>query len=625
MIRPSSLEPSDELGLPGHEGMVVSPGQLRGWPIYIICGHIILQAGAWGFFAALHSRRGIPLSYQSALWTSENPQTVDWITTVIATILAFFTTSLFSSGILKCITVHLRGDGMSLAAFIASTKISAGSLILDRDPRKWRVAWRVGLMSIVIFFLSGGVLTAGWKALITPYSIHAHAPLIGIEIDLSSDLSQLQSNGRLDFCVKSGTSGTEFIVGQTDSGYAAAKNYLDLPSPATFTLMDQTVNISTAGIMPLYMDPQNAASWFQNSSDFIPNLNLSADFPSGLSSWFSVTQQGFTADVFCEYWDPTDTTVSISVSNTTVKDWNNSENLIDNISFSELSSDCQVDDAVALTNWSRAYTVESAPNYLLMIACPTNDSYKLIFNAHPEGLYQFVNTTVCTLTPKITTVEVTYTADSVINTVVVTSRNATLADPSGPATLAAVQTLYNSVFFSQSPVSNGVGDKLKSLIPVQGGNAETRLDTTMGLMEYYILGVTEYSASVFRACLWANQTFFTNPLPANMTVPVEGVFHSDTVGWLQASPVTLLELIPGLLLAIFTIYAIIITLAYNAVDPKNEPFDPTDPLHLMAASAAGYLHNVFTGTRTENLMAVEEANVFLRDIEGRGPGLIRSD
>ncbi|KAF7363027.1 hypothetical protein MVEN_00654500 [Mycena venus] len=574
------------------------------------------EAGAWGFFAALHSRRGIPLSVKSAEWTSENPQIVDWITTVIATILAFFTTSLFSSGILKCITLHLHGDGMSLAAFIASTKISAGSLILDRDPRRWRV----GFLSIVIFFLTGGVQTAGWKALITPYPIDAHAPLTGTEIDLSKPvLSQLQSNGRLDYCVKSGTSGPEFILGQTGSGYAAAKNSLGLP--ATFTMMDNTFNLSTAGIMPLSPDIRNAEPWFAGSSDFLPNLQWGTDIPSGLSYWSSITQQGFTADVFCDSWDPKDTTLpTILVGNTTVKDWNNSENLIDNITFSELRSDCQVDDKVALTNWSRAYTVESAPNYLLMIACPSKDNYKLIFNAHPEGPYNFLNTTVCTLTPKITTVEVTYT--DVINTV--TSQSATLADPSGPATLAAVRTLYNGVFSSQSPVSNGVGDTLRSLMPTQGGNNNTRHLATMDIMEYYIRGVTEYSASAFRACLWANQTF-TDTFPSGMNVPVEGVVHSDTVGWLQASPVTLLELIPGLLISIFTIYAIIITLAYNSVDPRNEPFDPSDPLHLMAASAAGYLHNVFTGTRAENLMAVEEANVFLRDIEGRGPGLIRSD
>lgn len=55
--------------------------------------------------------------------------------------------------------------------------------------------------------------------------------------------------------------------------------------------------------------------------------------------------QGFTADIFCEYWDPKDTTVPpILVGNTAVKDWNNSENLIDNIVLSELHSDYQVDD-----------------------------------------------------------------------------------------------------------------------------------------------------------------------------------------------------------------------------------------------------------------------------------------
>ncbi|KAJ6549714.1 hypothetical protein B0H19DRAFT_1264629 [Mycena capillaripes] len=541
--------------------------RLRGWPTYIICGHIILQAGAWGFFAALHSRRGIPLPYNSAMWTSENQQIVDWITTVIATMLVFFTTSLFSSGILKCITLHLHGDGMSLAAFIASTKISAGSLILDRDPGRWRV----GFMSIVIFILTGVVLTAGWKALITPYSIDAHAPLIGIEINLSSPvLSQLQSNARLDFCVQNGTSGPEFMVGQTDSGYAAVKSYLG--PPTTFSLMDQTVNISTdtisflyyPGIMPLSWDPRNAGNWFPNSSDFIPNLEWGADLPMGLSYWSSLTQQGFTADVFCEYWNPNDATVPpILVRNTTVKDWNNSESLIDNIAFFELHSDCQVDDKVALTNWSRAYTVESELNYLLMIACPSKDNY---------CLYQFVNTTVCTLTPKITTVEVTYT-DAAINTG--TSRNAIFANPGGPPTLAAVKTLYNGVFFSQSPVSNAVGDKLRSLIPVEGGNPDTRHRLTMLLMAEYIRGVTEYSASVFRACLWANQTF-TDTLPFNMNIPVEGVVHTDTVGWLQASPVTLLKLIPGLLIAIFTIYAIIITLAYNSVDPRNKRFDPSE-------------------------------------------------
>jgi hypothetical protein len=109
-----------------------------------------------------------------------------------------------------------------------------------------------------------------------------------------------------------------------------------------------------------------------------------------------------------------------------------------------------------------------------------------------------------------------------------------------------------------------------------------------------------------------------------MNVSTDGTFHSNTVGWIHASPLTLLELIPGLLMAILTIYAVITTLAYQDVDRRDEPFDPSDPMHLVAASASGHLNNVFMGTRTDNFAAAAEASVYLRDIRGRGPALICS-
>ncbi|KAJ6525042.1 hypothetical protein DFH09DRAFT_1329148 [Mycena vulgaris] len=571
--------------------------KLMGWPALVICGQFILQAGAWGFLALLQSRRGIPLPYRWASWAHANPHIVDWITTVIATILAFFTTALFSLGVRKSTALHLHGDGMSLAAFIASIKISTRSLILDRDSRRRKLA----LMSIVIFILTGGVQTAGWKALITPYAIDVFGPLAGYEIDLSSPLlGQLQNNEALDDCVQNSTSQSAFIVGQTDSGYAAAKGVLSIP--ATFTVMDHTVNLSTAGILPLTLKSRNSSTWFPNTMTIPATVKSVLNLPNGLDSWYSLTQQGFTADVSCKYWDPTDASVpSILIDNTTVKNWNSAQ-MADNITFSDLRSDCEVDYRVAFSNWSRAYTLGDQPNYLLMIACPSQDNYKLIFNAHPGGIYGFINTTVCTLSPKITNVEVYYT--KFINTV--TRPGAKLADVGGPLTLSAVETLYNMVFFSQSSASNGMGDKLRSLIEEVDGVDFTRA-TTMRLTEEYIRGVTEYSASVFRACLSANEGFL-DALPSRMNVSTEGTFHSDTVGWIHASPGTFLELIPGTLMAIFAIYAVVTTLAYHPVNSKDEPFDPSDPMHLMAASAAGHLNKVFTGTKKENILAVEEAN-----------------
>jgi hypothetical protein len=122
------------------------------------------------------------------------------------------------------------------------------------------------------------------------------------------------------------------------------------------------------------------------------------------------------------------------------------------------------------------------------------------------GMYNFMETTVCTLTPKITNVEVYYS--DVINTR--TRSDVAVADIGGPPTLSAVTTLYGMVYFSQAIATNSMADKLRSLIQEIDGNTFTKptiLRATVGdiimhhlvlmvAQEEYIRGVTEYSASV---------------------------------------------------------------------------------------------------------------------------------
>jgi hypothetical protein len=66
-----------------------------------------------------------------------------------------------------------------------------------------------------------------------------------------------------------------------------------------------------------------------------------------------------------------------------------------------------------------------------------------------------------------------------------------------------------------------------------------------------------------------------------------------------------------------------VAVAQHAGDEKGVDFDPTDATHLVAASAAGGLNNMFVGTKEEDIRAVEDGNVFLSTIPGRGPALIR--
>ncbi|KAF8188943.1 hypothetical protein K438DRAFT_967177 [Mycena galopus ATCC 62051] len=580
--------------------------KLMGWPAIVICGQLILQAVAWGFFLVVQRRGGISLPHRLAASAKANPHIVEWISTQIATILAFFSTLLFSWGIRGSITLHLRGDGMSFAAFISFIKISTRSLILN--PRR-RI---LSLMSIVILILTG-VQTAGWSALITPRPVVISTPLTGHDIDLSSPLlrQMLGGNEVLDSCVVASTSLAAFMVGQTESGYTAVQG--DLGFPATFTMMDQPFNLSTAGISPLTLSPLNASTWFPNITTIPATVKPVWELPDGLDSSYSLSQQGFTADVSCKYGDSPDNTVpTLFFENNTVKDWTNPRIQSGDITHFRLSSDCVADDNLTF-NVTEAYTLANQPNYLLMIACPSRDNYQLIFYGGPIGLYNFMETTVCTVSPKITNVEVDYS--HVINAR--TKPDGTLADIAAPPTLSAVNTLFDMVYFSQAIATNSMGDKLRALI-TEADDKTLSDSTILRNTEEYIRGVTEYSTSVFRACLSINK----DALPSNLSVSTNGTFYTETIGWIHTS-VTLLELIPGTIVAILTIYTVVMAVAKHAGDEKGVDFDPTDATHLVAASAAGGLNNVFVGTKEEDIRAVEDGNIYLSTIPGRGPALVR--
>ncbi|KAJ6449453.1 hypothetical protein C8R45DRAFT_1044821 [Mycena sanguinolenta] len=591
--------------------------RLMGWPGVVICGQLILQTVAWGFFCFLEFRGGVALPSHLAAWAKANPHTVQWISTQIATILAFFSTLLFAWGVRQSVTLHLRGDGMALVTFVSFIKISTRSLILN--PRRHKQS----LMSIAIIILTG-VQTAGWSALITPRAVVISTPLIGREIDLSSPLLSQIDNDGLDYCVVHSTKLPAFIVSQLESGYAAVEG--DLSFPAILTVMDRTFNLSTGGILPLSLSPVNASRSFQNATTIPATIIPTQALPEALDSSYSFSQQGFTADVSCEFWDSEDETIPrLFWQNNTVGDWNPEQRnpgqqyyVPGNITYWSLYSDCEAVYGGVFFNWSTAYTETEQPNYVLTIACPYQESYKLIFDGGRDGLYGFMGTTVCTFVPKITNVEVSYS--DVIN--ITTLQGDTTANITGGPALAALTTLRNMGAFSQSTVSNSMGDRLRSLQTQQDGDIFTR-NTTLRTTEEFIRGVTEWSASVFRACLWSNRNL-SDALSSITNLSASGKFHSDSIGWIHASRITWLELIPGTIVAILTIFTVLLGLAHHAGDLRGESFDPSDALDLVTASAAGGLSEVFMGPRQDGVREAEKVNVRLATIPGRGPALIRT-
>ncbi|KAJ7663110.1 hypothetical protein DFH06DRAFT_1189357 [Mycena polygramma] len=198
----------------------------------------------------------------------------------------------------------MRREGMPLSHFVSSVKISSRGLIDNRRKLKWSV------ISLVVFI--------GWSGLLTPQLYYLSSPLSGHELDLSNPLLQQLSSPALDYCVVNSSNLNAFIVGQTESGYAAVQGH-----QALLTLMNQTFDISTAGILPLTLDDIDASTWFTENNSTNLSATIQADIvlplDDSVSANYSLVQQGFTADVDCLFQDlDENTTPALFLQNDTV-------------------------------------------------------------------------------------------------------------------------------------------------------------------------------------------------------------------------------------------------------------------------------------------------------------------
>ncbi|KAJ7167164.1 hypothetical protein C8R43DRAFT_1232157 [Mycena crocata] len=584
---------------------------LRGWPAWVIAGHILLQIVAWSFFIVVEARGHIAVPVSVAAWIT-------------------------SHGLRRAIALHLNAP-MPLVDFFSSVSIASRSLVLD--PRKWK--WSVASIALVVLT---GVQTSAWTTLLTPTRIQIVAELYGTELDLASPaLHQMYRSGALDFCVRNSTSLPAFAMGQTESGYMAAKSAMDFP--ALFTVMDATFDISTAGILPATLYPVNASVWFPSNMTLPAGIATLEDLPVGLTANFSMLQQGtsrpyepsrksvvglicetgFTAMVNCSFQnlsaDPT-----VILAGDTVRDWNHMNTSETNIiAYTELSSACSTPVDSNL-NFTSAYTTGRQQNYVLMIACGPVESagYTMIFQS--AGGYDFMRTTVCTFDPFVTHVDVDYSDALVFSGIInaTTREQSVLPDGDGPAGLSAMMTLGSMLFFAQGVTTNIMGDQLLPFLQEVDGNS-FQDEHVLFLIEEYIRGVTEYSATVFRACLSGTNGTFPDGVPDNMTIRTNGTLFVQTVGWIHTSPITAWVLIPGTLVALFTIGVIFTAVSAHAGDAPVQTFDPANAKHLVAAATSGGLSGAFTGTSGRDLEPSERVNIALEAMPGRGAAFIRAE
>ncbi|KAJ7176755.1 hypothetical protein C8R46DRAFT_1245707 [Mycena filopes] len=588
------------------------PVNLMRWPAPVILGQLCLQGLGWSFLAAIKYHGPLALPYSSASWVASNPHLVTLTATLISTLLAGCSSFFFSYALRRSTSLYLLRP-MSLAALGASVHISMRSLVFHRRDWKWPV------ISLLCFIMAG-IQTSVWSTLITPVKVVISTALVGREIDLASP--NLLALDTLGACQEA-EAGTEVYGGVPESGYATGQSYLGLP--AAVSLLGQGFNVSTRGILTASLDDTAVGSWF------IPANAHSLDpRPQGLSNSYSMIQQGFSADVSCSLQTLTpDTTPSVSRLTDYVQSWHS--NVIGseqpNITYVTVSSNClsryngmNITDAYAEAGHQAAYLwalgcdpVAAAPNnYTLIMQGSGNYS-----NLSGPGDTSYL---VCQISPKITVIDANY--DGEVNATV-QSANTIPVDGGGTAGAYAMYILTDLVWHQQGITVNGVAEQLLELSEGVGE------DQSFQVVEQYLQGVVEYSASILRACLSAKNLAFRDGIPLNLTKPTSGTWNTETMGWKGFSPgTTIWILLPGIFMATSTLALVMVALYRHGsqmVQRQAHSFDPSNPLHLIAVASAGGLQNVFKGFRDEDINEGGKLNVVLRFVPGRGPALVLAD
>ncbi|KAJ7801957.1 hypothetical protein B0H14DRAFT_2894061 [Mycena olivaceomarginata] len=593
--------------------------RLMRWPAIVVSGQLVLQALGWGFFAVVKYHGQLALPFSTATWVDNNSLLVTLISTLVSTLLAGVSSFLFSYAIRRSMFLYLYRP-MSLAALGASVSISMRSVVFHRRLWKWSVV-------SLFFFMMTGIQTSGWSTLITPVKV--------VVPTLWSAMKSICHGKERDFgfvhlcrqvvpthrqlrplSLRSVDLDVDMFDGLQQSGYATGQSSLGLP--ATVSLLDQTFNVSTRGILAANLDGVNVSSWS------IPSTTHGVEvLPRGLSVSHSVNQQGFTADVSCRPRDLSNrTSPSILRSIDVVTSWSTNRTHSANVTDVYISSNCTIEPFTWL-NTSEIY-VNIDMEYLVSLQCSpvpeAPNNYTLILSA--ASGYGWISASLeCQIAPKTTLVQVDYGAT--INATVESDVSPAL-EAAGAAGIFAMHTIYDLIWNSQALDENVVGNQL-TVMAVNAGAGNIAPfgddpDSDSKVLRLIIL----------RTCLSAVHSDptmlvpFPTGVPLNMTRPTHGTYYTQTIGWTYTSA-TGWVLVPGTFIALSTIILVMVALYRHGGEiPKDtHSFDPSNPLHLIAAAASGGLNT--RGFEEADIKEWEKIDVLLGSVPGRGPALVRAD
>ncbi|RXW23932.1 hypothetical protein EST38_g1917 [Candolleomyces aberdarensis] len=595
-------------------------------PILVIAVHVALLIFLYAFFI-ITSYNPVPLPESAALYAKMHQQVVILVVSIIGTAIGLLSTSFMASAIYYSLNRFLTGPNpVPLWNLNAALTLSNESFILSWQRWGWSLA-------SILLYICITLQTASWTTLLSPKDVPVKAGLSGFELDLTSEEFRRLMQANQQVVTPELFANSLSLIAQ--AGSTAASTKFSLPSILNFNQLSY-IN-STGGTLPATWTPWISTTT-SSSGDSIPpsiritdlNSNVNARRRGLFPVSFNLTQQGFTSRVECRPVSLTGTTRPSAV----VSSLNRSDPTVAlDLAAGSITVGCTGDGYTTLkydgtSNGTTGEVVRSnvvltnaAGDGVFAAPCGVDDGnggvYWDIIIAG-AGKYSFMNSTICSVWPTTTFVDVHYQDTSALfNSSFPSLINGTRSWREKPApwlgSFATDLFIRGVVEQGQSTRGSAVGDVIRSFV---GPPDAAQLDSTLvpQVLEAYIRGVLEFSLTLLRSAYsTSNSRLVPNSggqLPENLRVPLNGTYETATVGWSQdidpgAAAATL---VAPTIISLTSILIVLVTMfctsragwkAAMARIPKSEAderangwFNPGDLLHIIAASRAGGLSEV---------------------------------
>lgn len=296
-------------------------------------------------------------------------------------------------------------------------------------------------------------------------------------------------------------------------------------------------------------------------------------------------------------------------------------------------------DAVANTTYSRSVITSVNVDAVYGVSCgPYNNTqgrqqWNLVLIG--SGMYKQIETVICSVFPKITTVTVDYSINSKLSN----STSPNFLNSSQPVISSMdapwLGDFANNIFIEgltvgQGILGNSMGDSILAFWQALPNPAQVANE----VIADYIRGVLELSGTLLRtAHAQEGNGLFPNGSstpPVDMLVTTNGTHLLTTIGWHQDPKTSAGILVAPTFVCLMSMILILVVLIKKRHHPEpraNHYFDPGDILHIMSAATAGGLAHKLPSLNEKSVRNSDKMRIALAPVDGENgkPGFVLLD